>query len=565
MYSPQDQEAARIYLDPIRTREQKLADIQSLYAPAPTPDPGVGLPPEAVAGPPQGDAGAIQQAINNPTGQPLGFGLTVTPGKPAAEAPPALGDLATRDPMEQIREQKAAAQGGPVLSAADTGSLSSLASTVDPMDEVRRQKALKPETLPEVTVTPGQRGAAGPGAGVRPIPDWLKAEMATEGQPEGFNRPSPLLTTNTPEEIAAIRESSTEQFGRAQDQGEAQLQRQDATVRATMAAVDRMEAVDAAMAEKEAARTREIERMENGYRQLLDEAEREPIDSMRYWNRRDTGEKMVAGVAQFLSLIGTGLAQTPDVVGEELRRRADADIEEQKANVAIKQNRAAAEGSLVEMARRRFDSEGAQDAAMKASAYRKIQTQLASFADLAKRPEQKLALEQAIAGFDDAITKQEQQMRLQGEADIVRRMQARAKPAGKKPPRNEAKSLIETLNAQDTVIKKLQRIKELTSSAGDRFPGAENKNRAEALTTSLLFDIKKAEQLGALDKGTVEVFESYIGTPSDLFRSPGSEAKIDQIIQIAEANKSSKAREFQQLQEAETSAPTRGSKSEGGR
>jgi hypothetical protein len=294
---------------------------------------------------------------------------------------------------------------------------------------------------------------------------------------------------------------------------------------------------------------------------LLDEAVKDPIDAERYWNGKNTGEKVLTSIAVALGAAGSALTGAPNFAFERLQSAIRDDIEAQKQNKAFKQNRAMAEGSLVQMARDRFSDERMQDLAMQQAAYGMVQSELARFATIAAQPQQKTAIEQLenqVAGEQEKL---QMQFRTANDAYALARIAASQRGTGvkpKKPPRGEVKDLLTKINTQDALIGKLRRAKDLTSSWIDRVPGTKERAQAETLMASSLIDVKNAAQLGALSGSDMDLIKDYLGTPQNLFRGPGSEAKLDQAIQIAEAAKAQATRQYQDMQSIDTAPDVRG-------
>lgn len=412
-----------------------------------------------------------------------------------------------------------------------------------------------PTTLPETTVRAAPRK---PGPADDGIPDWLQKEM---GPAETYFGRDPLAKPVTQAENAAYRDLESAQLEGTREQAEAEAQAIQAGARAELAAVERGQLVDAELARRELERQNNLAALERGYAEMLAEAQAEPIDSERLWNNKSTGEKVLSKIALFIGTIGAGAATgNPMLIANKLDADIERDIQAQKANQAFKLHALAAKGTLYGMARERFQSEHAVDAAMRETAWRKIGAELNAFQARAQDPARKAAIQRLVDATESRILDAERQRRLLNETDTVKRLQAQmaGRAAGKPPPRNEAKDLIEGLSTQDGIIKKLERLKSLTGPAGNRVWGSDTRGEAETLRKKLQLDYKRGEQTGTLDKGSLDFFDSMIGTPEEFFRNPASEAKLDQLITDARAKQTQLRNDFGTLQSIKTGPASRG-------
>ncbi|HJQ57428.1 MAG TPA: hypothetical protein VJ890_11000, partial [Vineibacter sp.] len=132
----------------------------------------------------------------------------------------------------------------------------------------------------------------------------------------------------------------------------------------------------------------------------------------------------LARLAMALGAIGSGLAGVPNYAFEEMRDAIRNDLEAQKLNKAFLRDRAVAEGSIVQMARARFEDERMQDVAMQQSAWKLMDAELGRFAVMAKLPAQQAGIEamrtQVFAELEDL----DRQFRTANDAFVLRRLAA---------------------------------------------------------------------------------------------------------------------------------------------
>jgi hypothetical protein len=520
--------------------DTKRMRIASLYNEPAANDPG-GMPAEATA---MGSGGA---------GGVSGMGDTGPGNVPdvPAEMPGATGAGGTLGmPPPDLLAQSGTSGPGNVPAGAPVAP--PMAATEAP---VARPAPARVTTIPETTVR-GSKARSG-GATESAIPPWLAKEM---GAPESYyGKPDLVGRPVTRQEDAGYRALEGAIYEGTREQAEAEDQAIQAGARAELAAVERGQIVDAEMARRELERQNNLAAMERGYQEMLAEAAREPIDSERLWNNKSTGEKILSKIALFIGTLAGGVQGNPMMMMNKMDQDVERDIQAQKANKAFALHRLAAEGTLYGMARDRFASEQSVDAAMRETAWRRIGAELNSFMTQAQDPQRKAAIGLLVDNTESKILEAERQRRLLNDADTIAR--ARASMAGravKPPPRNEVKDLVEGLSIQDGIIKKLERMKTLTGPTMNRVWGTAEKGQAETLRHKLQLDYKRGEQTGTLDKGSLDFFDSMIGTPEDLFRSPSSEAKLDQLIQDARAKQTQLQRDFETMQSVKTGPAAKG-------
>lgn len=520
--------------------ETKRQRIAMLYDQPAANDPSGGLPPEATAmAGGTGGAGGTSSM-----GAPPG---NVPDVAPVMQGPTGAGGTLGMPPPE-LAAQSGTSGPGNVPAGAPVAP--PMASTEAPMP---RPAPARVTAIPETTV----RGApAKPG----PAPvSALDRELATYAPESFYGRPDLIGRPVTRQEEAGYRGLESALYEGTREQAEAEDQAIQAGARAELAAVERGQLVDAELARREMDRQRQLETMERGFADMIGEAAREPIDSERLWNNKSTGEKVLSKIALFIGTVAGGVMGNPMMMMNKIDSDVERDIQAQKANKAFQLQRLAAEGTLYGMARDRFGSEQAVDAAMRETAWRKIGAELNSFMVKAQDPQRKAAIQLLIDNTEGKILEAERQRRLVNDADTIARARAAA-GAGrvKPPPRNEVKDLVEGLSVQDGIIKKLERMKTLTSPTMNRVWGTAERGEAETLRHKLQLDYKRGEQTGTLDKGSLDFFDSMIGTPENFFRSPSSEAKLDQLITDARAKQTQLKRDFETMQSVKTGPATRG-------
>jgi hypothetical protein len=159
---------------------------------------------------------------------------------------------------------------------------------------------------------------------------------------------------------------------------------------------------------------------------------------------------------------------------------------------------------------------------------------------------------QAANDMNQRIMELDESLGMQGQARIVDNLQALPKmrtgggrvgggavkrenvvrlPDGRvmfAPDGQTAKKVNEGMAAAGGALSKIAQLRRVAteSNAAERALGVGDAATAESLTNQLLLDIKKAENLGALDQGAVEVGKGILGGASDLWR-PGWEKKLD--------------------------------------
>jgi hypothetical protein len=97
----------------------------------------------------------------------------------------------------------------------------------------------------------------------------------------------------------------------------------------------------------------------------------------------------------------------------------------------------------------------------------------------------------------------------------------------------DARKVQDQVTALGALKRDAQLLKELSQAAGNRIPMSEAKAQMETIKTRMMLVTKNAEQMGALDKGTQEVFDKMVGTPEDMINA-GSAGHLNEIISGAD-------------------------------
>jgi hypothetical protein len=132
-------------------------------------------------------------------------------------------------------------------------------------------------------------------------------------------------------------------------------------------------------------------------------------------------------MALFLSTLGSGVSGGPNVVLDQMNADIERDIDEQKSNAILRENRLAAEGSLIDMARRRYTDETVVDAAMREAAWRKVDAQARAFlVATAQNPARQTQAQALVNETEARVVEAERARRLANETDLAQRLAAAA-------------------------------------------------------------------------------------------------------------------------------------------
>ena len=369
---------------------------------------------ELGAGGTPGDLGMSQGGWGQRVGQPLAVG-----GPPTVPISQAMPGQASADPSRQQVSAPRALGGTAAL-------VPPAAASTMPAGAPQA-----PPGAPPAVARPAGRGGSGSPLGP---PPWLRKAMGAEA--EGVVRQPRGLTVNplTKEGAAALGEAETEGFQAQRAQGEASIQAANDIADRAVQVADEREAIAARFVERDQQRQNHLRTMEADYRQMADNLANTPIEQPDIWGGSDAGHQILGRVALFLGTLGSGVAGTPNIVWEKLKGDVDRNIEVQKANKALQQNRLAAEGTLIGMARERFASEAMQDVAMRQAAYEKIMAQLEAYKEQARTPERVAGLDALMAQTNIGLTQVDEQRRALMETAELNERRARAAASARPDP-----------------------------------------------------------------------------------------------------------------------------------
>lgn len=263
------------------------------------------------------------------------------------------------------------------------------------------------------------------------IDRFMAAEAKKEQRPIA---PGGVIESMTPEERAEKEFAEGQMFESVGDQSDWDEFAREEERNRLMEVADEQEQIEADFAQRQLAQQQEVRGMESRYRELADEVARTPIDSNRIWNSKSTGEKVLAKIQLAVSTFGFGLAGQENPLIDQIENEIERDLDAQKANKALQQSRLAAEGTLIGMARDRFQTEAAIRASMKEAQLRKVAQQLEVFRDYIKEPSRRAAADQMLVELNDKIAESERERRLATEAEAVQRRQIAARGAARPNP-----------------------------------------------------------------------------------------------------------------------------------
>lgn len=292
------------------------------------------------------------------------------------------------------------------------------------------------------------------------------------------------------------------------------------------------------------------------------------LDPARWWNSRNTGQKIAAFASAFLS----GVARQPDMIQQYIQD----DIAAQRYNLdrADRNKQAKVEGAktLLGVARERFQDTLLADAAARSAALENasriadIATARYKEGDAGVRRQELLAdLAKQKAEADTAFAARAQQLGLQQaelalklraqQAEQVQQYAALAAEGGRVvdqstlTPEQRKRAVFvapgrAVLAVDEDSAKKLRAAEEghadLTEALREMLTlrqefGPETLNRtaverAETLRTKALFGLKKMEAAGALDQGMIDIGTNMLGDA--VAWKPGVEAKIQTNLDL---------------------------------
>lgn len=246
------------------------------------------------------------------------------------------------------------------------------------------------------------------------------------------------------------------------------------------------------------------------------------VDPGRFWASRSTAGKVAGIIGLALGALGAG----PDGINraaQMLNQAIDRDLEAQKAEhtLRMKKGQASIDAATTAygMERQRFGDDAAASNAAKASLLGLAENNLKKISAGAQGPAaaaqaqaflgqlqtQKGQLEAGLA--NTAFDNQTQRMLAEGQL---------AKTSGRTPA--EAKAIREAVSNYDLMSKTVTNLESLINNTN--FVTEKVGGRAaemQGLAGGLLLQVKDAEKLGTLDRGSLEFAEKIIGDPGATF------------------------------------------------
>lgn len=280
---------------------------------------------------------------------------------------------------------------------------------------------------------------AGGGAAAGGPPGWLQREMArTDGEPSldaGLNphRVGLVVKPELPDETAALDQSLSEGFAAQRQQGEAEITRAEQTADRAVTAADEQAGVDAAMAQRELDRQAQLQKMDAHFQELSDELANQDIRAPSVFGET-VGDQILNRIALFIGTIGSGVSGQPNLVWDKLNKDVERSIAADKETRQLKREQLGDQAKMIDMVRARFQDERVVDATLREAKYRKIAAELGRFAEYAKTPERKAALESLMAQADGAITQAAIQRRQAADAAVLQERAIRARAAARPDP-----------------------------------------------------------------------------------------------------------------------------------
>jgi hypothetical protein len=288
-----------------------------------------------------------------------------------------------------------------------------------------------------------------------------------------------------------------------------------------------------------------LQQIEQGRKELAAES----LDSGRWWGNRSTGQKIGAAIG--LAIHGFLNPTGPNGMAEAINRAIDRDMEDQRANLAKRAADIQSQQTLLQINRQRWGDELTAMAATRADlrdlAARETEAMLAGIKSpiTQERGLQAVAELRGQSAKDrESIINGRKQLALQSQSvALQRRASEQPPPPDEKamrlqreqgipelggfvaPTVDEAKQFRQQLAANAQVQKLLDERKALFRKSGsEKLPGSQ-KAALQANSTQLLLAIKRGEEMGALDKGAIEIGQRAFGDESSWFDDPLTKAE----------------------------------------
>jgi len=281
----------------------------------------------------------------------------------------------------------------------------------------------------------------------------------------------------------------------------------------------------------------------------------ENVDSGRFFKNQSTAGKIAAALSVGLSayaqgLMGRGGNPAMDIINQAV----DRDINDQKMAIDKKRSDISAQQNLMGQMKAQFQDDAMAEAAAYKMSYdlaeNRLKKQLAGVTNtqalaqgqmlLGQIGEKKAMYQQAFeqAAAKNAMNQQVRQAetgaKLQSLEGLDEKTRERAVKIGDgyqlAISNNAAKDLNVRLPAIDGIKEKLGRL--IEKSEFSIFPTM-NKGELESLKAQLVLDVKNADQLGALDKGAIEIVDKIVGDPTTFWQS-NAKARMQSFIDTYE-------------------------------
>lgn len=375
--------------------------------------------------------------LRSASGQPLG-----PVGDAAVSSVPAPQPVASPPINQSVAPPLASSSAVPLAGPAGPAALSGVTSG-PPTAGVRTGTTVPtgPADIQALARAGASRvpGTGGVGAAVGGPPGWLQKEMArTDGEPSldaGLNphRVGLVVKPELPDETAALDQSLSEGFAAQRQQGEAEITRAEQTADRAVTAADEQAGVDAAMAQRELDRQSQLQKMDAHFQELSDELANQDIRAPSVFGET-VGDQILNRIALFIGTIGSGVSGQPNLVWDKLNKDVERSIAADKETRQLKREQLGDQAKMIDMVRARFQDERVVDATLREAKYRKIAAELGRFAEYAKTPERKAALESLMAQADGAITQAAIQRRQAADAAVLQERAIRARAAARPDP-----------------------------------------------------------------------------------------------------------------------------------
>lgn len=418
------------------------------------------------------------------------------------------------------------ASGATAMDRGSGGATGGPAGNQIPQHEAIQPRAERPPVVPSLPAGVTPKGTP-PKPDVPPTPKADAAKSAAMGAP----RP----TGAKADELA--REAARQGYDAERLQNAAAAREAHATA----------DAIESQMNERKALVARTQQRVADAqtrYQQAVDEMSRvdTSVDPGRFWASRTTGDKVIGIMGLVLGALGAG----PDGINRAAVMLNDAvnrDLDAQKAEHELRLKKGGAKLNAAQnfyaMARDIAGDELAATDLAHAAALQAVVAKGKSLMAQTKDAEAKARLAAMIASIEQgAAARAAAAWEKAADRQIEREKIAAA--AGKGQGAKEVRDAVSTYRTMKGTVDELKGLigdtNVVTEKVGSRAA------RMETLAGDLLLQVKEAEKLGALDKGSVAVAEQIIGDPTATFTLDSTKiAKLDQLLKQAERRAASAA------------------------